>query len=307
MKIAVTGASGFIGRHAVDALVAGGHEVLLVGRSPPAQRRTLAFVESDLLAGGDPGWIARHRPSHLLHLAWYAEHGKFWTSPLNVDWCNATVRLISAFCEQGGERVVVAGSCAEYDWTSSGHCREGITPTAPATLYGVAKDCARRLAENICRRHEVPLAWGRIFVPFGPGESPRRLVPSVVEALLGRRPPFATCTQHWRDLLPVGDVAEGLAWLAGQPGLSGVFNVCSGAPTRIGALIEQLAAILERDPGPLLAASVDRSDSPQFLVGDNSLLLRAGWQPRRDLAESLRAYALSLAAPDSPPAFERKK
>lgn len=96
------------------------------------------------------------------HLAWYAEHGKYWDSPLNLRWTEATVRLVEAFCMAGGQQVVISGTCAEYDWTH-GYCREDCTPIDPATLYGIAKDATRRLVMAICGQYQVPCAWGAGF------------------------------------------------------------------------------------------------------------------------------------------------
>lgn len=293
MRVAVTGATGFVGRYVVKALIAQGHDVLVVGRSAPAENHRLTFIRSDLLARDSHSWIADYQPSHLLHLAWYAEHGKFWTSPLNLDWCDATVRLTTAFCEHGGERIVIAGSCAEYDW-SFGYCREEITPTNSTTLYGIAKDSARRMAEEICQTHGVPLAWGRIFFPFGPGENTQRLIPSIIHTLLGWRPPFEINTRHWRDLLPVENVADGFVFLLNQRA-SGVFNVCSGTPVQLGEIIKFLGIVLDKEPEPLLARTVHQKDTPRFLVGDNIALLTLGWQPKYDLWDRLQHYAKSIA------------
>ena len=64
------------------------------------------------------------RPSHLLHFAWYVTPGKFWTSPENIDWLQASLDLVTSFLDCGGERSVIAGTCAEYDWTGNGILRE---------------------------------------------------------------------------------------------------------------------------------------------------------------------------------------
>ena len=57
------------------------------------------------------------RPEVLIHLAWYAEHGKYWTSPENVRWVEASLALLRGFAAAGGRRVVMAGTCAEYEWS----------------------------------------------------------------------------------------------------------------------------------------------------------------------------------------------
>ncbi len=293
MKIAVTGATGFIGRYVVDSLVKQGHEILCVGRSEPVSHSLVTFIKFDLLEEYDYSWISEYQPSHLLHLAWYAEHGKFWDSSLNLNWCDATVRLTDAFCRYGGNRIVFAGSCAEYDW-SFGYCKEEITPSNPATLYGISKDSARRMSAEICRLSNVSFAWGRVFLPFGLGENSNRLIPSVTQVLLGDRQSFSIGTQQWRDILPIDVVADGLIFLLNQQ-QSGVFNICSGRPTQLCEIIKYIGIAVNQDPEILLSKSIEQIESPKFLVGDNTLLSRMGWQPLYDLWESLDLYIKNIA------------
>jgi nucleoside-diphosphate-sugar epimerase len=292
MRIAVTGATGFIGRHVVRRLVSQGHEVIAIGRTGASLPAGALFVENDLLKSEDRSWIRQHRVTHLLHLAWYAEHGSFWNSPLNIDWSYATVKLVRDFCMSGGERVVIAGSCAEYDWTH-GYCREGITPTDPSTLYGKAKDSARRMVETVCAEKSVPVAWGRIFIPFGAGEDKRRIIPSIVRALTGRIDPFPIGLDQWRDFSPVENVAEAfVVLLAGRS--VGAVNICSGTPVRLQQVVTCAAEVLEKNPGPLLAIGRADPDAPRLLVGDNSALARMGWMPPIDLWQGMRCYVEEL-------------
>lgn len=301
MRIAVTGGTGFIGRHVLQALVENGYDdILAVGRTPPSGISRVTFVHCDLLTEEAHDWISTYRPSHLLHLAWYAEHGKFWDSPLNRQWHDATARLARAFFARGGRHVVVTGSCAEYDWSGEDYCIEGVTPLNPATLYGLEKKRAWQAVQEVCQEHSASLAWGRVFFPFGPGEANQRLLPSVVDALLGQRPHFAINTGHTRDLLPVHAIADALVHLLNSQ-IEGVFNICSGVPTRLERMIKTLADALDRDSGPLLALGIEHGNGPHFLVGDNRALLGTGWQPRFDLENSLKDYARFLAGGYSRP------
>jgi nucleoside-diphosphate-sugar epimerase len=292
MRIAITGATGFIGSHVTKSLVSQGHDVIVVGRSEPSDKSCLTFVESNLL-DGDNDWISEYKPSHLLHLAWYAEHGKFWSSPLNLNWCDATVKLIDNFCQNGGKRVVVAGSCAEYNW-SFGYCKEDLTPSNSSSLYGITKDCARRMSEEICRVNNVSFAWGRVFFPFGVGENSQKLIPSVANSLMGRQPSFSIGIQQWRDVLPVEVVADAFIFLLSQPS-SGVFNICSGQPIQLKEIIKKIGVFVNKDPEILLSKGCKPQGSPEFLIGDNTCLTAAGWQPVYDLWESLQVYVNIIA------------
>lgn len=282
MKVLMTGANGFVGRYILRALQQQGIEVVVVGRTQPSD--PVPYIEADLLSISDfVPLVQQAKATHLLHLAWYTEHGKFWTSPLNLRWSEATTRLVEAFCFTGGKKVVIAGTCAEYDW-SHGYCQESSTPLNPTTLYGTAKDATRRLAMAICEQNQVPCVWGRIFLPFGCGESANRLIPSLIQVFRGERPPFGVNANAYRDFLHASDVAEGFVTLLTH-GVSGSYNVCSGEPQRLAEVVTSLAFMLDADPGSVLALSTDRVGEPPLLVGENLKIKTLGWRPALTLAQ----------------------
>ena len=284
MRVLLTGASGFIGRHVLEALQHQEIEVVVVGRTRP--QSPVQFIEAELLSVSDFGPLVQQvQATHLLHLAWYTEHGKYWTSPLNLRWAEATTRLVEAFCAAGGQQVVIAGTCAEYDW-AQGYCLEDSTPLNPATLYGTAKDATRRLAMAVCLQHKVPCVWGRIFLPYGYGESTSRLIPLLIEVFRGGREPFGVNATAYRDFLHAFDVAEGFIRLL-TTGVSGAYNICSGEPVRLTEIVTTLATLLGADPEPVLALTTERPEEPPLLVGQNLRLKALGWRPALTLAQGL--------------------
>lgn len=292
MKVLLTGATGFIGRRVLDVLQQQGIDILTLGRHrPPGD---IDFIQADLLYDDLESRLSGYEASHLLHLAWYTEPGQFWHSPRNDEWQQASLHLAQAFIAQGGRHLVAAGSCAEYDW-SQGHCHEDETPLHPASLYGRAKNTTRREYEELCRRHQVRFAWGRVFFPYGPGEPAGKLLPSVRDALLGRQPAFAINTQACRDYIHVSDVACAfLTLLTSQA--QGAYNIASGEPVRLAELIERLAAMLNRDPVPLLSLSVSRPGEAPLLAGAVDKLTSLGWRCHTSLAQGLRALTCEESA-----------
>jgi nucleoside-diphosphate-sugar epimerase len=73
--------------------------------------------------------LAVLRPTHLLHFAWIATPGVYWVSAENFSWVAASLHLVRAFHRNGGIRAVIAGSCAEYDWSRVDVCREDSSAT----------------------------------------------------------------------------------------------------------------------------------------------------------------------------------
>jgi len=283
MKVLITGASGFIGSYVLKSLQISNIDVVVVGRTRPAGYLG-DFIETNLLKISDfNNLIAKANASHLIHLAWYAEHGSYWTSSLNLCWVESTIKLAEAFCLAGGQHIVAAGTCAEYDWTF-GYCIEEKTPLIPATLYGTSKDATRRLLMSLCAIHKVTCAWGRIFMPYGPGEDSRRLIPGLNDVFNLRLPPFAVGSHSFRDLLHVEDVASGFISLLDSRA-HGEFNICSGNPTQISEVIKLLANARDQDPRIVLDHSVSRIGEPLILVGDNRKLTMLGWAAKHKLAE----------------------
>jgi nucleoside-diphosphate-sugar epimerase len=284
----VTGATGFVGRHALRPLAERGYELHAVtSRRPPPELEGLAvWHQADLLEDA-AAVIDAARPSHLLHLAWYAEPGEFWDSLENVRWVEASLFLLRRFAAADGRRAVVAGTSAEYDW-SHPHLSEADSPLVPATLYGAAKHGLHVVAEALAGRAGIELAWGRIFFLYGPGEDPRRLVASVARALArGERAP-ASHGRQLRDFLHVEEVADAFAALVGA-GVTGAVNVAAGTSVSIREVVELLGELSGRPDLVDLGALPTRPGDPHELSADvRRLRDEVGWRPGRSLEEGLR-------------------
>lgn len=265
-RVLVTGATGFIGTHARAALERAGHDVVVMRVDLLHPRAGDALVEAA-------------RATHLLHLAWYAVPGKFWSAPENAEWVKATRRLLRAFYAAGGQRVVAAGTCAEYDWEGDGVLSERDTPIRPATPYGEAKAKAFERAQGLGGE----LAWGRVFFLYGPGEHPDRLVSSVARRLLaGEEAPTTEGTQV-RDFMHVADVAGAFAALVDSE-VTGAVNVGSGVPVTVREVFDEVARAAGRPDLLRPGALPQREGEPPKLVADVARLRdEVGFRPRYDL------------------------
>lgn len=290
MRVLVTGASGYLGDKAVGALVKRGIDVTGVGRSPAPRSHGIRWHQADLL---DPSAaravVESVRPTHILHLAWYVEHGKFWQAAQNLAWVGATLNLATAAVASGCRRFVGIGTCYEYDWPEDADCDEGVTPVAPNTLYGTAKDATRRVLEAWCRQEGCEFAWGRLFFPYGAGESPNRLVPSLARALL--RGEEAKCSSGlvYRDFIEIRDVAEALASLL-VASVDGAVNIGSGEAVRIRDIAQKLARLAGREDLLKIGALPDRPfDPPRVVASVDRLRHDVGFIPSVSLDEGLAA------------------
>jgi nucleoside-diphosphate-sugar epimerase len=292
-KVLVTGASGFIARHALAPLAERGYEVHAVrSRQPSGDAAATGAIwhECDLLDGPQARALVNSlRPTHLLHFAWYATPGKFWTAAENLQWVGASINLFQAFAESGGERIVAAGTCAEYEWGSDQSCSELATPLRPATLYGTCKHSTRAVLEAFAAESGVSAAWGRVFFLYGPHEHPQRLVSSVIRSLLHDGPSLCSHGEQVRDFLYVRDVADAFVALLASH-VSGAVNIASGNPVRLKTIIYKIAEKLNRSNLVQLGAVSAPPEEPKVLVADVTRLRReVGWSPAYTLDAGLDA------------------
>jgi len=286
--VLVTGATGFVGRYCLPLLQAAGYDVHAVSSSAhPSDGSGVGWHQCDLLDYSQTDrLIAAIAPTHLLHLAWYVAPGRYLTAPENLSWCQATLELSRAFGRNGGKRAVFAGTCFEYD-NRFGYCSEDLTPTRPATLYAACKNSLREILSAFSKQAGFTTAWARIFHLYGPHESPRRLVPSVIISLLNGQTARCTHGNQIRDFLHVEDVAAAFVTLLGGT-LEGPVNVGSGQPISIRSIVtaiaDQIGGSGRVDFGAI-EASLD--DPPVLLPDVRRLRGEAGWSPRWALADGL--------------------
>jgi nucleoside-diphosphate-sugar epimerase len=286
----VTGAAGWVGAHLVRRLTADGHRVIglvrpgldawrLRGLEPMA-----TLIECDL---GDHARVRRLlaelRPELCFHCAWYAVPGVYLRSPENLTSLADSLNLATAARESGCRHFVGVGTCFEYD-TSAGTLSE-TSPTGPRSLYAAAK-LALHLVLDQMRDEAMGVTWARLFYLYGPMEDARRLVPSVVRALLAEEPADISPGQQVRDFLHVEDVASALAAL-GQRHLDGVFNIGSGQPITVAEVATTLGRLCGRESLVRLGARPYAPGDPMYVCADAAKLASSGWRPAYNLETGL--------------------
>lgn len=285
-RVVLTGASGFIGRPTLAALCAAQpnvDEVHVVALDAGESSERVTWHQLDLLA--NPGVVGELGCDVLVHLAWYARPGVYWTAMENLEWVAGSLAVLRAFAASGGRRVLIAGTCAEYEWTRDVYAEDAACH--PATLYGAAKHGLHEIASALARQVGLSLAWGRLFFLHGPGEPRERFVPSLACSLLeGERAPMTAGTQV-RDFMHVDDAGAALAALA-LSDVQGAVNVASGE----GVALRDLAALIARETGgegllDIGALALRAGDPPSLVADVTRLREEVGWRPRLTVGEGI--------------------
>lgn len=291
MRIWVTGARGFIGRHVAAQAALAGHQVRAVVR--PDTPSTSELPEHATLLPLDLGdqasvvqEVKRTAPDAIIHLAWYARPADYLESVDNVESVATTLVFAKAALLGGCTRMVGVGTCLEY--ADLPHPRAEDDLLDPRSLYARCKRAAHLVLGELYERGGAKLTWARLFHMQGPGEHPARLIPSLAQALREGRPFALSPGEQIRDHLDVRDVAAALLHLATHD-VTGAVNVCSGQPLSLRRLMEAVAGVVGRPELLRFGERPYRPGEVMDLTGRPERLFATGWRPlHTDLAQSLR-------------------
>lgn len=241
--VLVTGASGFLGRRTLAPLAARGFQVHATSRRP-VDAMEATWHPCDLFDDAARSrLLTAVRPTHVLHCAWFVEHGRFWTAPDNADWVALTLRLAREAATAGVARFVGVGTCAEYDWRDDpAQPRTETDPLAPSTPYGFAKNATRGLLALMLEATGVSFAWARLFHLYGSGEPAQKFHTALLNALDRGERFVVRHGQLVRDLMPIEDAADALAALVAAESVTGAVNIGSGHGTALADHARAVAA-----------------------------------------------------------------
>jgi len=204
--------------------------------------------------------LLKCQPTHAILLSWpgLPNYQELFHVTRNLPAC---IELIEQLVAAGLQRLVVAGTCYEYG-LQNGPLREDQYAD-PVNCYAIAKDSLRRVIASRHRQQSLKWCWARIFYPFGQGQNPNSLLPSLLKALESGEKSFPMGSgRQLRDFIDVKEVARQLLFLSNNQDATGIYNMGSGIPRSVLEMVEETAAThggsieLKRGVYP------DRSDEP---------------------------------------------
>jgi len=253
VNVLVTGATGFVGRHLVAALLARGCAVRAVARNVETAASMpwinhVEFVAADIHAADLDIAALTDGIDVLAHLAWpgLPNYRALFHFEHNLM---ADYRFIKGAVEAGVAQVLVTGTCFEYGM-QSGPLSESVEPQ-PSNPYGLAKHTLNLFLQNLQQEKPFTLQWARLFYLHGEGQNPNSLLAALDRAIDAGEASFnMSGGEQLRDFLPIASAADYLATIVHQRDFNGVINCASGQPVSVRALVEQ--RLRERGAAPNL-------------------------------------------------------
>ncbi|MBN3137858.1 NAD(P)-dependent oxidoreductase [Pectobacterium punjabense] len=244
-RILITGATGFVGKHILNALEKEEVSVRVISRS--GENGLLSthsnvdevIVTHDLFNESETWWCEVAKGIDIvIHVAWYVEPGKYLSAMENIDCLKGTLVMARGCAQAGIKRFIGIGTCFEYDASFCMLSTE--TPLKPNTLYSDSKAAVFFALSNLLPIFKVEFAWCRLFYLFGEGENEHRFVPYLRKQLLKGEKALLSSGNQIRDFLDVTIAASKIIDTA-LGSKTGAVNICSGIPLTIKQLAEKIA------------------------------------------------------------------
>jgi nucleoside-diphosphate-sugar epimerase len=203
LRVLLTGATGFIGKYVYDRLLHKDIELHIISRHPQYFLKKSHVVDI-LNCQETKTLIKKIKPQVLIHLAWDVTHDEFWFSSKNSIYADATVNLFNVFLEQGGEKIISTGTCAEYPTSENSVSENIVFDESILTPYGRSK----KKVSKWLQKTNCDFTWLRIFGIYGDGEDSRRLFPSMIRAIQSNQEFIIKNSNIFCDYVYVDDVAN---------------------------------------------------------------------------------------------------
>ncbi|MBU1357826.1 MAG: GDP-mannose 4,6-dehydratase [Gammaproteobacteria bacterium] len=303
-KYLVTGAGGFIGSHLVEALVRAGADVTAMIRyGSSASWGNLEYVDEEVrghfavIAGNiDDGDFVRHAMQGIdvvCHLAALIAIPYSYVAPLSYVRTNVegTLNVMEA-ARRLSVRRVVHTSTSEVYGTAMRVPIDETHPLQGQSPYSASKIGADKIAESYYRSFDTGVVTLRPFNTFGPRQSARAFIPTIVSQALTQETIKLGSLTPERDMTFVTDTVAGFVAASTTVGIEGqTINLGTGSTYTIGHFAERILRLMGVEKEIVPDASRMRPDKSEVLklVSDNSLAASAmGWTPQVDLDEGLR-------------------
>ncbi len=269
MKIAVTGASGYMGKYVVKELLNHGHEVIAVDLHYKEVDSRAKLSDVSIFSGDKDIYRQLEEPDLCIHLAW--QDGFIHNSPRHMENLSDHFIFLEHLMQKGCRKIAIMGTMHEVGFWE-GKIDEN-TPCNPLSQYGIAKNALRQSVLMTAKDLDVNIYWLRAFYIVGDDSRNCSVFTKLLAAAEdGKKEfPFNSGLNQY-DFIDVKDLARQIAAAGVQDKYTGVINVCSGKPVSLKEKVESF--IKEKGLNITLkyGAFPDRPYDSGIVYGDNTII-----------------------------------
>lgn len=235
MKMAVTGANGFLGIGVVEELARRGNDVVAVDRAVDRIPDCVTRIQASLFDMVDP-YVEMGNPDCIVHLAW--RDGFKHNSAAHMEDLPLHVEFVRKLSNSPLRRLAIMGSMHEIGYHEGG-IRAG-TPCNPQSLYGIAKNALRQAAMLTCADADIELQWLRGYYIVDNNPYGASIFSKICKASAEGKKTFPFTTgQCQYDFLDYGDFCSLVADVVTGAKGDGIYNISSGHPEKLADRVER--------------------------------------------------------------------
>lgn len=239
MKVLVTGANGYIGRHVVTALLDRGCKVIACDVNTRDVDKRATCVDFDLFDLPDENiYELLGAPDVCLHMAW--RNGFVHNAATHMGDLSAHYNFITGMINGGLKQLAVMGTMHEVGYWEG--AIDENTPCNPKSMYGIAKDALRRASIQYAEQNGCILQWLRCYYILGDDVKSNSIFCKILKAEEEGKLTFPfTSGKNQYDFIDVDELAMLISATVMQKEIVGIINCCKGEPV---SLAEQVEAFI---------------------------------------------------------------
>lgn len=268
MKILVTGANGYIGRHVVKSLLDKGASVIACDIKTDDVDARAEHKELNLFKLPEGNVYEQlGSPDVCLHMAW--RNGFVHNAPTQMGDLSAHYQFLTSMIDGGLKQLAVMGTMHEVGYWEG--AIDENTPCNPISMYGIAKDALRRAMILYTKQHDCILQWLRCYYILGDDKKNNSIFCKLLQAVEeGKKTfPFTTGKNKY-DFIKVDELAELISASIMQNKVNGIINCCTGKPISLAKQVESFIKEHHLDIKLEYGAFPDRPYDSPCEYGDSS-------------------------------------
>ena len=282
-KVLVTGATGLIGKELAKPLLEAGFEVYAITIDENNPDNGIHWIKGNLFDENSIKSIMEEiKPEYLLNMAWCTT-GDYLKSDINYKFLTAGINLLKYFKDNGGKRVVFAGTCFEYKFKNE-PLKETDELDAEKTAYTFCKNKLREIAQYFCKMNGISFGYGRIFYVYGKNEDKTRLTGMIIDKLSKDEEVIIKSGNLYKDYMYAKDIAEAFVSLLDSD-VDGIVNICTGVAVSIKEYALTIAKKFKKEN--LVIFKDEPSNQPPLIIGDNTKLSKMGYKVKYNLENAI--------------------